>query len=79
MIWRRRSGTGSLPEDAPQSVRTVVLGLRAALEPGLPAKVSGRYVLRRGPGYALALPRGEIDAERFVALTDRGAEPPRRG
>ena len=58
-------------EDAPQSVRALVLGLRAALEPGLPVNVSGRYVLRRGPGYALALPRGDIDAERFVVLTER--------
>src|SRR5688572_17286203 len=50
---------GQPPDDAAQGVRAVVLGLRAALEPGLPANVSGRYVLRRGPGYALALPRGE--------------------
>ena len=70
---------GQPPDDAALSVRAVVLGLRAALEPGLPINVSGRYVLRRGPGYALALPRGEIDAERFVALTERAHEPPRRG
>src|SRR4051812_20269086 len=65
---------GTPPADAADPVRTVVLALRQALEPGLPTKVSGRYVLRRGPGYALGLPPGEIDAERFVVLTGRARD-----
>lgn len=65
---------GVPPDDVPGAVRAAVVGLRAALEPGLPANVSGRYVLRRGRGYALALPRGEIDAERFVVLTARAQQ-----
>lgn len=69
VLWGERP-----PDDAPGSVRDVVRGLRAALEPGLPGNLSGRYVLRRGPGFALELPRGEIDAGRFVALAERARD-----
>ena len=39
-----------------------------ALEPGLPERSSGQYVLRRGTGYALAVARGDVDAPRFADL-----------
>ena len=42
------------------AVHAAVSGLRVALEPGLPDRASGQYVLRRGRGYALAVPRGDV-------------------
>src|SRR4051812_14285944 len=38
-----------------ESWRVHLAGLRSALQPGLPQRSSGQYVLRRGPGYRLAL------------------------
>lgn len=55
------------------AVRAAVRRLRVALEPGLPDRSSGQYVLRRGPGYALAVPRGDVDASRFTDLALRGS------
>src|SRR4051794_4091380 len=46
--------------------------LRSSLEPSLPERSSGQYVLRRGTGYALAVPRGDVDALRFADLVARG-------
>jgi hypothetical protein len=46
--------------------------LRRALEPGLPERSSGQYVLRRGAGYVLAVGRSDIDALRFDGLVQRG-------
>src|SRR5688572_19743622 len=49
-----------------------VVRLRRCLEPFLPKNASGRYVLRRGSGYALAVAPGEIDGLRVTALATRG-------
>ena len=46
--------------------------LRRALEPGLPDRSSGQYVLRRGAGYALAVTHSDVDALRFADLARRG-------
>jgi hypothetical protein len=55
-----------------EALTVAVHRLRAALEPRLPERSSGQYVLRRGPGYALAVPRGDVDAARFTDLAVRG-------
>ena len=68
-VWNGRP-----PPEPQTALHALVVRLRAVLEPGLPANASGRYVLRRGKGYLLALPRGEIDALRFTALIERGRE-----
>src|SRR4051794_16330072 len=63
---------GGSPAPDGESVQDTVRRLRSALEPGLPERSSGQYVLRRGPGYALAVPRGDVDASRFTDLARRG-------
>ena len=55
-----------------EALRGSVRRLRSALEPGLPERSSGQYVLRRGPGYARAVARGDVDALRFTDLAARG-------
>lgn len=57
-------GTGDALQDT-------LRGLRSALEPGLPDRSSGQYVLRRGPGLTLAVARADIDALRFADLAAR--------
>ena len=54
------------------ALQATVHRLRAALEPRLPEHSSGQYVLRRGAGYALAVPHGDVDAARFTDLATRG-------
>ena len=62
------------PPDAPrEALHAVVVRLRGHLEPGLPINASGRYVLRRGQGYALAVARSDVDALRSSALAARGS------
>ena len=63
-----------LPDGAAdaESLRTRLGQLRGALQPGLPERSSGQYVLRRGSGYALVLGRSDIDARRFEALVAQG-------
>src|SRR4029453_11723771 len=62
--------------EAPGSVRTSrqahVVRLRSSLEPDRPKGSTGRYVVRRGTGYALTLDRGSIDALRVGDLAARG-------
>ncbi len=60
------------PESAANTLQTYVLHLRNALEPGRGRRDPGRYVLRREPGYQLAVAPEEIDAARFRELADRG-------
>jgi WD40 repeat protein len=55
-----------------EALTAAVHRLRAALEPRLPERSSGQFVLRRGPGYALTVPRGDVDASRFTDLAVRG-------
>src|SRR3954465_8197386 len=65
-----RSGGMTAPDG--EALQAAVHRLRSALEPGLPERSSGQYVLRRGPGYALAVPHGDVDASRFTDLVRRG-------
>jgi hypothetical protein len=64
---------GAPPAAPGEALHACVVRLRAHLEPGLPPNASGRYVLRRGPGYALALARGDVDALRAGTLLARGS------
>jgi hypothetical protein len=59
-------------EADPESLRTHLGRLRGALQPGLPERSSGQYVLRRGSGYALVLGRSDIDVLRFEGLVAQG-------
>ena len=63
--------------DSPQpagrsTLHGYVAGLRRALEPDRPPRSSGGVLLREGPGYAIRIPAGRIDAERFTTLVERG-------
>ena len=64
--------SGDPPPAADEALRGVVRDLRRALEPGLPDRSSGQFVLRRGPGYALAVTHSDVDALRFADLASRG-------
>jgi DNA-binding SARP family transcriptional activator len=60
------------PESAANTLQTYVLHLRDALEPGRRRRDPGRYVLRKDPGYLLAVAPDAIDATRFRDLAARG-------
>src|SRR5688500_8130978 len=51
-------------EPAEETLRAHLRRLRGDLQPGLPERSSGQYVLRRGPGYVLAVGHSDIDATR---------------
>jgi DNA-binding SARP family transcriptional activator len=63
-------------DDAPPSARgslqALVSRLRQLLEPDRPAGSPPRVLVSRAPGYALLVPRGALDADRFVELADEG-------
>ena len=61
---------GAPPVSARKSLQAHVVRLRSSLEPGRQRGSTGRYVVRRGAGYALAVDRGAIDAVRI------GTSPP---
>src|SRR4051794_39348564 len=63
---------GDLPASAHKSLQIHIVRLRSSLEPDRPRGSSGRFVLRRGAGYALALPRDALDALRVADLAGRG-------
>nr|WP_239522028.1 BTAD domain-containing putative transcriptional regulator [Geodermatophilus sabuli] len=63
---------GDPPATARKSLQAHVVRLRSALEPDRPRGSTGRHVLRRGPGYALAVDRQDLDALAFGDLTARG-------
>jgi WD40 repeat protein/DNA-binding SARP family transcriptional activator len=63
---------GIPPSTAVKTLQSHVARLRTALEPARPRGSSGRYVVRRGPGYALAVERDELDAVQFTDLVARG-------
>ena len=68
----RSLGSRDSPPVDVETLRAEIRRLRTALEPGLPDRSSGRYVLHRGSGYALAVARGDVDALRFADLAARG-------
>jgi DNA-binding SARP family transcriptional activator len=61
---------GDPPASARKSLQAHVVRLRSALEPGRPSGSTGRYVVRRGSGYALAVGRTDVDA---LLIADRAA------
>jgi DNA-binding SARP family transcriptional activator/WD40 repeat protein len=63
---------GDPPVSARKSLQAHVVRLRSALEPGRPKGSSGRYVVRRGTGYALAVGRSDVDALLMVDRAARG-------
>jgi DNA-binding SARP family transcriptional activator/WD40 repeat protein len=63
---------GDPPPSAAKSLQTHVVRLRTALEPDRPKGSTGRYVARRGPGYALAVGRDDLDSLRMGDLTALG-------
>jgi DNA-binding SARP family transcriptional activator len=63
---------GDLPVTARKSLQSHLVRLRSALEPDRPRGSSGRYVVRRGAGYALAASRQDIDALRISDLAAEG-------
>ena len=63
---------GDAPASARKSLQVHLVHLRNALEPGRPAGSTGRYVVRRGTGYALAATREEVDALCVADLAMRG-------
>ncbi|WP_433502192.1 AfsR/SARP family transcriptional regulator [Pseudonocardia halophobica] len=66
-VWagRRTPGVGTL--------HFYVSTLRSALEPARGPGEAPRVVVRRASGYALDLPPGAVDAERFTVLAADGA------
>ncbi|MGW5679582.1 BTAD domain-containing putative transcriptional regulator [Streptomyces sp. NPDC003860] len=72
------------PARAVGALRTFVAALRRALEPDRPPRNPPRVLVTEGPGYALRLPREDVDVHRFQdtlagarrnpdAVTDLGA------
>ncbi|MFC1438905.1 AfsR/SARP family transcriptional regulator [Streptacidiphilus sp. N1-10] len=58
-LWPRATA-GSLG-----ALRTFVAALRRAIEPDRPPRTPPRVLITQGPGYALHLPRGATDVDRF--------------
>jgi DNA-binding winged helix-turn-helix (wHTH) protein len=63
---------GAPPVSARKSLQAHVVRLRSSLEPDRPKGSTGRYVVRRGTGYALSADRGVIDAVHMGELAARG-------
>src|SRR5215218_1514823 len=63
---------GDPPASARKSLQIHVVRLRSSLEPDRPRGSTGRFVLRRGLGYPLAVPREALDALRVGDLAGRG-------
>ncbi|MFC4692940.1 nSTAND1 domain-containing NTPase [Geodermatophilus arenarius] len=63
---------GDPPASARKSLQAHLVRLRSALEPDRPRGSTGRHVVRRGPGYALAVERDDLDALALGDLATRG-------
>lgn len=63
---------GEPPPTARKSLQAHLVRLRSSLEPDRPKGSTGRYVVRRGQGYALTVERSAIDALRIGDLAARG-------
>ncbi|MGY1783274.1 nSTAND1 domain-containing NTPase [Geodermatophilus sp. SYSU D01036] len=63
---------GDPPASARKSLQAHLVRLRSALEPDRPRGSTGRHVVRRGPGYALAVERADLDALALGDLAARG-------
>jgi WD40 repeat protein/DNA-binding SARP family transcriptional activator len=64
-----------LPRSAAKTLRSHVVRLRQALEPGRTRGAAGEVLVTRGPGYLLRVAPGTLDTARFEELTGqaRGA------
>ena len=63
---------GESPSSARKSLQVHLVRLRTALEPERPHGSTGRYVVRRGTGYALDVQPDQLDTTRLAALTALG-------
>ncbi|MFB4422316.1 BTAD domain-containing putative transcriptional regulator [Streptomyces sp. QL37] len=64
------------PARAVGALRTFVAALRRALEPGRPPRDPPRVLVTEGPGYALRLPREDVDVHRFEDTLARARHSP---
>ncbi|MFD7418007.1 BTAD domain-containing putative transcriptional regulator [Kitasatospora purpeofusca] len=64
------------PARAVGALRTFVAALRRALEPDRPPRSPPRVLVTEGPGYALRLPREEVDVHRFQDTLARARRDP---
>ncbi|KJY27756.1 BTAD domain-containing putative transcriptional regulator [Streptomyces sp. NRRL S-495] len=64
------------PARAVGALRTFVAALRRALEPDRPPRRPPRVIVTEGPGYALRLPRDEVDVHRFQDTLARARRDP---
>ncbi|MFJ4670094.1 BTAD domain-containing putative transcriptional regulator [Kitasatospora purpeofusca] len=64
------------PARAVGALRTFVAALRRALEPDRPPRSPPRVIVTEGPGYALRLPREEVDVHRFQDTLARARRDP---
>ncbi|MFF9002318.1 BTAD domain-containing putative transcriptional regulator [Streptomyces achromogenes] len=64
------------PVRAVGALRTFVAALRRAIEPGRPPRTPPRVLVTEGPGYALRLPRTQVDAHRFEDALARARRTP---
>ncbi|ARQ67670.1 BTAD domain-containing putative transcriptional regulator [Streptomyces marincola] len=64
------------PARAVGALRTFVAALRRALEPDRPPRSPPRVLVTEGPGYALRLPRDDVDVHRFEDALARARRDP---
>ncbi|MFJ2808592.1 BTAD domain-containing putative transcriptional regulator [Kitasatospora sp. NPDC087271] len=64
------------PARAVGALRTFVAALRRALEPDRPPRDPPRVIVTEGPGYALRLPREDVDVHRFQDTLARARRGP---
>ncbi|MGA4539313.1 BTAD domain-containing putative transcriptional regulator [Uniformispora flossi] len=64
------------PARAVGALRTFVAALRRALEPDRPPRTPPRLIVTDGPGYALRLPRDDVDVQRFEDALARARRSP---
>ncbi|WP_231157752.1 AfsR/SARP family transcriptional regulator [Streptomyces sp. CNZ748] len=64
------------PARAVGALRTFVAALRRALEPARTPRTPSRVLVTEGPGYALRLPREDVDVHRFEDALDRARHTP---
>jgi WD40 repeat protein/DNA-binding SARP family transcriptional activator len=63
---------GAPPATSVRTLQSHVVRLRTTLEPDRARGSAGRYVVRRGAGYGLAVARHELDAVQFTDAVARG-------
>ncbi|SNY64639.1 AfsR/SARP family transcriptional regulator [Paractinoplanes atraurantiacus] len=69
MLWGHAA-----PASAVNSLHRFIGALRRILEPDLPARSQGRWLLRRDASYRLVAPQGAIDLMEFRRLADEARE-----